>query len=389
MNFDNWEYKESELPKEAEKKEELFRSLKAKFLAEVQSNNVVQEWLQQFDDYNWKHFLSYYADYKVNLVKHSSLFIKKTEQVLELKHRNFTQKTLAMILQKKLFNLQCQWRAEQVTLPGIRITFDFWYWSKNIFNCPFIPPVTDAELQIMQRFVQTEDFDPENLYTTTYGWQYYDEIISKIQAEEQDEIVSWYTFYDTYMGTSAYLLLPNIRGQKEEVYYDIVHKKEQQEREAANIVPRPPIEMKEGWWYTVQRCYEMACLFEDPYFVALMKADSEEEIEGDTLENAECDAYSYMVYLENIPNLPPVRAGLSWRMALKYCYVDFLRSFIYQDLFAAHDEYQMYRSMNLYYRIDDKDDNQEPLEDFKMSVHQIKRILEGRAMLGEPEDLNF
>ena len=389
MNFDNWEYRESEIPKEPAQQEEHFRSLKQKFLEEVQNNSAVQQWLQQFNNYNWQHFLSYYADYKVNLVRHSSLFIKKTEQVLELKHRSFTQKTLAMILQKKLFDVQCQWRAELVTLPGIRVTFDFWYWSKHIFNCPLIGPITDAELQVMQRFIQTEDFDPDGLYTTNYGWQYYDEIIAKINDEEQDDIVSWYTFYDTYMGTSANLLLPDIRGQKEEVYCAVVREKEKKEREAANIAPRPPVVMKEGLWYSSARCYEMACLFEDPHFVALMKADSEEELEGDTLENAECDAYSYMVKLENIPNLPPVRAGLSWRMALKYCYIDYLKIFIHQDLFAANEEYQMYRSMNLLYRIDDKETDEKSLEEFVMSNHQIKTILEGRAMLGEPEDLNF
>lgn len=391
MNFDNWEYRESELPKDKKEKEAYFEKLKEKFLLEIKSSKAVQDWLQQFDERFQEDFLQYYVSHKTSIIQYSNQYIRKAEQVAELKHREYTQKTLALVLQKKLFDLQCRWRAEQITLPGIRISWDFWYWAQNIFNCPFLDPVTDSELDTLQRYIQTDNFDPEILYTTGFGWQYYDEIRSNKEEETDDEVTTWYDFYDVYMGTSMLQLLPDIRGQKEKVYYEAVRQKEAEEQRAAGTVQQPhvPKPFKEFLFYSVHRCYEVACLFDDPYFVTLMKANSEENALGDTLENKECDAYSYMVKLENIPDLPPVRGGVSWRMALQYCYVDYLKIFIAKDLPAVCEEYQLYRSMNLLYTLDDKEDNEKRLDDFMMSNSHIEKILKGRALLGEPEDLNF
>ena len=40
------------------------------------------------------------------------------------------------ILEKKLFNVQCFWRAGEIDLPYIRLTSDFNFFSKDLKNCP-------------------------------------------------------------------------------------------------------------------------------------------------------------------------------------------------------------------------------------------------------------
>ncbi len=45
---------------------------------------------------------------------------------------------LQYIQQKKLFDAQCLWRAEQLDIPDIQICYDFMIWEKDILNCPFI-----------------------------------------------------------------------------------------------------------------------------------------------------------------------------------------------------------------------------------------------------------
>jgi len=63
-----------------------------------------------------------------------------------------------LILHKKLFNLQLQWRAELVEIPQIRICGDFLFWKKRIRDCPFIDAVTSTEVEIMKRFLVDEQY---------------------------------------------------------------------------------------------------------------------------------------------------------------------------------------------------------------------------------------
>ena len=390
MNFENWEYNESKLPKEAEAKAELIEALKIKFRQEIDTSEAAQQWLQEFDKGSIERFVNHYVEYKISIINYSDLFIRRAEQVPELKYRDKTEAVLSMILEKKLFNLQCQWRAELITLPGIRITWDFWYWEDNILNCPFIDPVTETELELLQRYVQTNDFEAEYFELRASDWQDYKQL--KRQEEENDfdeQVMPWYNYYDTYMGTGMLKLLPDVRGPKEKLYMDAYRKKQQEELEAAGKVTPPYVYTppKESLWYSVHRFYEMARVFDDPYFTTLMKAKSEEDSAGDTLEDKEGEANRYVHLLKNIPDLPPVRGGLSWRQALRYCYEDYLKSILVRDLPTVCEEYNLYRSMGINYQTGKYVDK--TLAEYSISNHCIEMILTGRVLLGEPEDLDF
>ena len=64
---------------------------------------------------------------------------------------------LKEILQKKLFDMQCLWRAEKIIIPEINVSSDFRYWEANIFNCPFIEPVTENEIEIILKHLTKEE----------------------------------------------------------------------------------------------------------------------------------------------------------------------------------------------------------------------------------------
>ena len=100
------------------------------------------------------------------------------------------QTCLGNIQQKKLFDKQCQWRAETFTHPAIETTSDFNYWEKNILNCPFIDPITEEDVALYIEFLQ--EYLGEDL-TFLGRWQDYNSYnssvatVAKLMNKQKDE----------------------------------------------------------------------------------------------------------------------------------------------------------------------------------------------------------
>jgi hypothetical protein len=168
-----------------------------------------------------------------------------------------------LILQKKLFNLQLQWRAELVEIPQIRICGDFLFWKKRIRDCPFIDAVTSTEVEIMKRFLVDEQYvSTSNSWRVQ--WQDTKELVKKNKKGDMENYPQWYEYYDLQMGTSKLLLLPDIRGEKEEYYIPACleeeHKKNPIQSDNTFIKPKP------GLYGDPKVFNEFINLFEDKYF---------------------------------------------------------------------------------------------------------------------------
>jgi hypothetical protein len=139
------------------------------------------------------------------------------------------------IQRKKLFDLQCRWRAGEITHPGLGCTFDFGVFDAAIENCPVLDPITPDELALYCDFVrQAIDFDNDVLdcYRTGDGyeprdWQDYDGLRLHAQEEaahlpdDQRQAVdppAWYDFHDLRTGHGRLLHLPDLRGALEKPY---------------------------------------------------------------------------------------------------------------------------------------------------------------------------
>lgn len=180
----------------------------------------------------------------------------QTEYWLEralLDTQNEADKCLGNILQKKLFNKQCEWRANQFKHAAARTIQDFRYWEENILNCPFLEPITQQEVDLYIEFL--ESYTGENL-GFLLGWQDYDTYNSNAvtvgktmhppdEETENDEdgfgnernettedgqhkdvrsprlMPPWYIVYDERFGTGHYLLLPDHRKEKELMYWNL------------------------------------------------------------------------------------------------------------------------------------------------------------------------
>ncbi len=386
MNYENWQYHESKLPKDETERKKLLEQLAVQFREELLANEAACHWLSQQKEEKREYFIKSYIDKKILVIDASSYFISKAEQVPELRFREETEKSLDLILHKKLFNLQCQWRAGNIELPGISICFDFICWAQDIRNCPFLDPITKEELELLRTFVLIDNFWLDSsIDEDGVANRIYEEITERNEQGQIDMMPNWFEYYDQCMGTDTLVMLPNIRGEKEQKYLDAVRNKNRSELagQAVTHIPYTPSDTIHNYY---DDYYSLACCFDDEYYKTLLKAARDEESLVNQLEHQDQTWDDYSHLLTNIPNLPPVRGGLSWRQALRWCYQDYVSSVIYEDLPVVWESYMLYRSMG----IQTTSANAAYIDMHKnMREDVLKRILDGRELLGEPRDLNF
>jgi hypothetical protein len=188
---------------------------KEKLLLELQNNPRVKEYFSGFDENSVKQFLEDYASKKEMLLTYGEDW--RNMQDGEAGYfRACAEQYYWIIAQKKLFNLQCLWRADQIELP-VETTWDFLHWEANIKNCPFIEAITEEEIEVMIRYLEQTHDDLED--DDTRNWQEYDEYRDEETGiGANDNYPEWYHFYDAEFGTSNVMLLPDLAGEREEKY---------------------------------------------------------------------------------------------------------------------------------------------------------------------------
>jgi hypothetical protein len=182
---------------------------KSNLLEELKNNPKVQGYLANYESSSAQSFLDHYASVKELLLNYGEHYRNRaTDDAIH--YRSWAETYYWQIVQKKLFNLQCQWRAEKIDLP-IEVTYEFCYWNMNIKACPFIEPVTDAEINAMITFLENAPYDHDDNYTI--DWQDYDSFKDPEELMGAgDEYPNWYAWYDVHIGPSDVMSLPNVRG---------------------------------------------------------------------------------------------------------------------------------------------------------------------------------
>lgn len=225
------------------------------FAEDLRSHPRYQAYFEDYSAESVADFIQKYADDKYEWHSdkkriYSSADYRRTQFLSD------AERFLEYILQKKLFNLQCLWRADLIDLPLVECTYDFKYFSNDILNCPFIEPITEEEIEVGIRFLLESDDEIDPHYRC---WQDYADFkiweIEEETGEEMDmrddsskyygsaeEMPAFYTFYDTYMKTSHLFNLPDIRWEKEKYYLDAVRAENQRkhEKEKADQSPKEP-----------------------------------------------------------------------------------------------------------------------------------------------------
>ena len=147
------------------------KELKIKWRKEFDDNPEVVAFFDNFCGNAMEDFLNSYINKKYLYHTYGD-FYKKLSDKKRNQWIDEAYKQLEAILQKQLFDKQCLWRADQITLEGVEVVFDFTIWSQDVFNCPFLDPISWSDIALYQSFLADEGLSRYDLNAYD-AWQNY------------------------------------------------------------------------------------------------------------------------------------------------------------------------------------------------------------------------
>jgi hypothetical protein len=115
----------------------------ADFAEDLRVNPRYQDYLKDFSQKSVAEFIKDLAREKYRLHKDKNSIYSSAEY-RQSQFLTAAEDFLGVILQKKLFNVQCLWRANMIEIPKLTSVYDFKYFGSHIWDCPFIEPITEA-----------------------------------------------------------------------------------------------------------------------------------------------------------------------------------------------------------------------------------------------------
>ncbi|MBI3500971.1 MAG: hypothetical protein HY063_04175 [Bacteroidetes bacterium] len=377
----------------------------------------IKKYFSEYDEKSVMHQLEWYAHARHRFTKSADYYARQAEDI-QLEYRKDADKRLRQIQHKKLFNLQCRWRAGQLQLEGIETTYDFYPWQNDLYNCPFLPPITQAEVDLMIRFLKETPAEYEDDFFD-YDWQNYPYLKICYAEEEEIEpeefyqtyacaiifdkgIPPWYDFYDLYMGTTGLLALPDIKFPKEMYYIRLYYaekekQKKNEAKKAGKKIEEPKIAERKPWLgldddFTQQDFFkELVENFETKenkkLFANYAIAEFRSSEEDDALQE---ETQNVLAYLEDAREPVPIEAHEDYRKALIIAYRRYKAKKIIEAIPAAFEDYCMKLDTGIGFPSPEQ--RGEPEHRWGMPQGMLdskKEILEGRKLCGEPPDYNY
>ena len=354
------------------------KELKIQWHKEIAESQSIQTFFENYNPNSVQSFIDGFINKKYQVHRHADMFSRIAEEKRS-RWINKAHEHLGYILQKKLFDLQCLWRANQIKLEGINISWDFDMWRDNIMNCPFLEPITKEEIERYQAFLQQdEDYYEFN----DVDCQDYDQIKAEYNGNDEDYCImpDWYEYHNLVTGNSSLLLLPDTRGEKEDFYISLNNKKVPEKippvAPVAPVVidPRPSLN-----WFGGKDTEFFVKTFEDRD--TQLKFENYQE--GHRVGRSHDIDYDilFMDMLEEEENIP-VDAHYDFKEAVKKGFIKFRNNKIAEHLPLAHEQYLFNKKMG--FKTEYEGDSH---DDFRKRY--LEDILDGREANGEPRDLNF
>jgi hypothetical protein len=242
---------------------------KQEILKDLKKNPKYKKFFAPYNKQTVEMFINSYADSKWRYLKFGEMYLKREDKETS-RYKYRAEQCFWQIQQKKLFNLQCLWRAEKIQLPGLFLCHEFDYWEKAIKTCPYIDKVSEDDFNLYLEYLNSDYY--------TYGnddeycdWQGVYIYKNCNDDEWFEDLPSWYRFYDDRKGSSELMKLPDKRGEKESKYMKIaatnrmeIYKKEHPEYKDPVNDPRPMIS------YGGETLIEFIKNFDDPILLNIM-----------------------------------------------------------------------------------------------------------------------
>lgn len=362
------------------------------FEEEMENNPKCEEYFDGYEDASVKEFIKHHAAAKVAAFSryakiqaeyeaHQMLFLTLADEIIDT------------ILQKKLFNLQCLWRAGKADLPFVKVTTDFKYFEKHIRACPFIEPVTEAEIDLALRFLREYRWTE---FDTNAEWQDYRRFKDFLADEEREypKYPPLYAFFDQYQETGFLIKMRDIRDEKERYYiraYRDAKNEEARKRRAANGEPEPVEHVRTLPFlhYASDTRAHFAALCEPKEIQEAIRLQGHRDQFFDNTLNI----YDALTLMARMKDKVPMRAHADWKTAL------FESARVYkQDQMRVHlpDAYEIY--MMAFEEEDPQKiiekrvvayDPTHLIETDHFHKYWVEELIKARVFMGEPADLNY
>jgi hypothetical protein len=315
-------------------------------------------------------------------------------------HEKEAYRTLWAIQQKKVFDLQCRWRAEEVRdVPGVVITNDFQTLGFDIEHCTAVPPISPDEFALFLAWVKQADYAAnfDDMFDSRFDWQQF-RLVRETLAPDAPPIAGravptrkavpdWYRFHNEHTGHGQLLYLPDVRGAKEERYWDAWRAGEDEKKaiaEAAGTAPppdaRPSYLPSEELRVLAQ---EFARRFEPS---RLNRWREVSELLHPPVTDEDRKFTTIVARMQMMTEPVPIAAGSDWRTATRDAFLAYCHRKLVECLPLVYEEYQQRQDWGI--------TQPNRLEDNFALKHDIAGfyrgwLLDGRARLGEPGDFNF
>lgn len=348
----------------------------SEFKDDLKNNPRYKEFFSQYDQASVDSFIENYATKKASFITFGEMH-RENEEKKFLRYLQEAEERLWEIQRKKLFNLQCEWRAELIKIPEIEVTFDFEYWETNIGNCPFITPISDEEFEMYMDYVLCDEF---NDFKLDYSWMGYQEV--KDANRKGQQIPPWYEFYDNRMGTGSLMVLPDIRGEKEKRYLEVWRNSKIKMRirkvssSLSAQVTKPAISV-----YNNSITEEFIKKYENSKILDFFYSyEKEIKKSNDELEQA-------IKILQDADEDVPIDSHYQWRDAIIIAARKYEQKKIAEACRQIYSKYLYRVNFGIAQEIHSPAENVSRIKDW---IAQIKsEIVQGRKLLQEPADLNF
>ncbi len=353
---------------------------------EILADPQLRETLAGYQSLYHDLFLKSYARELTDLHRNGDGYESSLEYLLH-QHDKAARKFLWTIQHQKLFDLECQWRAELVDVPGARITADFEDWHQCIEQCGAVPAVSADELALLDAFLgqltTADDVEMDN--PTRAFWQ--QRRYPNLHPDDDDEepLTPWTEFWDLHRGSGYLRTLPDLRGAKEFRYEQAAHDEHRRARPHTPppADPRPQLPT----WGPAYDDLVRGLLRRFEPAARLRQFETKRQLEA---YDATEDRNELPLALERLQNtglgLVPIEAHADWRQAIIAASNRYYLGQLRAALPHVYEEYSQREALGISHAPANENRYRRRRDTFTWHADLIR---EGRRLLGEPDDLNF
>ena len=403
---------------------------------ELRTNPDYQPYFAGYTSASVAAFITAYAQRKARYVLHGPTYAQWSERHAAELHTEAYQR-LWDIQQKKLFDLQCRWRAKEIDLPGVNIYQQFDEWENHPERCEFLPPIEPDEVELYRAYLLSpECLDAADHYSDWRpdNWQNYaDAHLTKEPDFDPDDFyrddeasmnnyhpgyLPWYRYHDRHHGTDM-LALPDLRGERQKhyatVYLKATHARQAAEKaSAAGAVPAaealpaviaalvadPDAPVPNPAAGRDRRTMWGHCDWDELFDEIVEAFDPTPRLQQlkqamdaglDHRDNDNDEVSKAFDVLMEAGELVPLEAGADdWREALVMAATDLRKRWLAEALDTVYEQYRQRLALGLRPTPPAEHEGLSR-KDYEKHVLRVQRdwVLGGRALCGEPQDFNY